>query len=190
MSSPADARRLEQAHRVESLSDGQRECLRLVAAQFTSKEIAAELDISPHTVDQRIRGALQTLGVARRAQAARMLLEAETSQESAENPYQRLIYQAPYIAESPAAGETERATGTQIRHAGRAGGAEALASNTEQDLGSRFPLPLPFPTRGHPRNDMGIGTRLAWIALIAMGATLSAGVYLAGLESLARLLGS
>lgn len=35
---------------------------------------------------------------------------------------------------------------------------------------------------------MSIGFRLLWIVLIAMGAALSAGMYLAGLESLSRLL--
>jgi hypothetical protein len=34
---------------------------------------------------------------------------------------------------------------------------------------------------------MSIGQRLLWIILIAMGAAFSAGMYLAGLESLARL---
>ena len=36
---------------------------------------------------------------------------------------------------------------------------------------------------------MGIGLRLLWIVLIAIGAAFSAGMYLAGLESLARMLG-
>ena len=36
---------------------------------------------------------------------------------------------------------------------------------------------------------MGIGFRLLWIVVIAIGATFSAGMYLAGLESLARMLG-
>jgi hypothetical protein len=36
---------------------------------------------------------------------------------------------------------------------------------------------------------MSVGLRLLWIVLIAMGATFSAGMYLAGLESLARLIG-
>ena len=35
---------------------------------------------------------------------------------------------------------------------------------------------------------MSVGQRLFWIAAIAIGAAFSAGMYLAGLESLARLL--
>jgi hypothetical protein len=35
---------------------------------------------------------------------------------------------------------------------------------------------------------MTVGLRLLWIVVIAMGAAFSAGMYLAGLESLSRLL--
>jgi ABC-type Na+ efflux pump permease subunit len=35
---------------------------------------------------------------------------------------------------------------------------------------------------------MSVGQRLLWIVLIAIGAAFSAGMYLAGLESLSRLL--
>jgi hypothetical protein len=37
---------------------------------------------------------------------------------------------------------------------------------------------------------MNVGQRLFWIATIAIGAAFAAGMYLAGLESLARLLKS
>src|SRR5690606_4335578 len=63
----------EVAYRVAKLTEGQLDCLRLVAQHLSSKEIAVELGISPHTVDQRIRQALQTLGVSRRAHAARLV---------------------------------------------------------------------------------------------------------------------
>src|SRR6476469_3017118 len=76
------------AARVARLSPGQLDCLRLVDQLLSSKEIAAELKISPHTVDQRIRLALQILGVERRNQAARIV-----AQHS--GPYQRLIHQSP-----------------------------------------------------------------------------------------------
>src|SRR3569832_758463 len=78
------------AQRVARLSQGQLDCLRLVDQHLNSKEIAAELGISPHTVDQRIRQSLQILGVERRAQAARMVAQYS-------GPYQRLIHQSPYI---------------------------------------------------------------------------------------------
>jgi DNA-binding CsgD family transcriptional regulator len=173
------------ADRVARLTDGQLDCLRLVDQHLSSKEIAVELGISPHTVDQRIRQALHTLGVSRRAQAARIVAQFA-------EPYQRLIHQTPYIEATAGAGDQNGAVSNQIRHAGRAG--EAWGSSgfhTEQKSGfSWSSLQLPFATRSHPRNEMSVGLRLLWIVVIATGAAFSAGMYLAGLESLARLLKS
>ena len=70
-----DQRDLLIAERVARLSKGQLDCLLLVDQHWSSKEIAVELGISSHTVDQRIRGALQVLGVERRSQAARMVAQ-------------------------------------------------------------------------------------------------------------------
>jgi DNA-binding CsgD family transcriptional regulator len=170
--------------RVAKLTRGQLDCLLLVDQHLSSKEIAAELNISPHTVDQRIRIALQTLGVERRAQAARIVARHP-------EPYQRLIHQSPYIEGPLPAEHSDGAVSHQIRHADRAGEAGGPDLNTEQRSEPfRSPLPLPFATRSHPRNEMSVGLRLLWIFLIATGAAFSAGMYLAGLESLARLLKS
>ena len=170
--------------RVAKLTRGQLDCLLLVDQHLSSKEIAAELNISPHTVDQRIRIALQTLGVERRTQAARIVARHH-------EPYQRLIHQSPYIEGPLPAEHSDGAVSHQIRHADRAGEAGGPDLNTEQRSEPfRSPLPLPFATRSHPRNEMSVGLRLLWIFLIATGAAFSAGMYLAGLESLARLLKS
>jgi DNA-binding CsgD family transcriptional regulator len=170
------------AARVARLTPGQLDCLRLVDQLLSSKEIAAELHISPHTVDQRIRQALGILGVERRTQAARLV-----AQHS--GPYQRLIHQSPYIEPTAVRGHPEAAVGTQIRHADRAGEAGGAGFLTEQRPSSIWSsLQLPFATRSNPRNEMNVGQRLFWIAAIAIGAAFSAGMYLAGLESLARLM--
>jgi len=179
---PAEIEQLVAA-RVAKLTPGQLDCLRLVAQHLSSKEIAVELGISPHTVDQRVRQALHILGVDRRAQAARIVARCS-------EPYQRLIHQPPHIEAEAPAGDPEGAVSNQIRHAGRAG--EAWGSpgfKTEQKHAlSWSSLQLPFATRSHPRNEMSVGLRLLWIVAIATGAAFSAGMYLAGLESLARLL--
>jgi DNA-binding CsgD family transcriptional regulator len=172
----------EISDRVARLSPGQLDCLRLVDQHLSSKEIAVELGISPHTVDQRVRGALQTLGVERRTQAARLVAHVS-------GPYQRLIHQPPHVELGPGGGQPLGAVSFQIRHADRAGEAGGSGLITEQSLGQfRSSLQLPFATRSHPRNEMSVGLRLVWIVLIATGAAFSAGMYLAGLESLARLL--
>lgn len=181
---PNSAANDEMAMRVARLSAGQLDCLRLVDQHLSSKEIAAELDISPHTVDQRIRGALQILGVERRTQAARIVAQYC-------GPYQRLIHQSPHIHGEPQSGHPEAAVRQQIRHADRAGEAGGAGFLTEQRPAPFWPsLQPPFATRSNPRNEMSVGQRLFWIAAIAMGAAFSAGMYLAGLESLARLLNS
>ena len=174
---------------VSRLTSGQLDCLRLVDQHLSSKEIAIELGISSHTVDQRIRGALHILGVERRSQAARLV-----AQEL--GPYQRLIHQSSHIEASPNSDQFDAAVGFQIRHADRAGEASGSGFNTEQKPGfnwSSLPLPfattLPFATRSHPRNELSVGQRLLWIVLIAIGATFAAGMYLAGLESLSRMMG-
>lgn len=148
----------EAAARVARLTPRQLQCLRLVGRHLTSKEIALALNISPHTVDQRIRIALHVLGVERRSQAARLIDSYGTGRSgtipgpNSDPPHRR----ARWLRAGP--------------------------------LHSWLSLPLPFATRSRPRNDMSIGFRLLWIVLIAMGAALSAGMYLAGLESLSRLL--
>lgn len=48
-------------------------------------------------------------------------------------------------------------------------------------------IPMPFATARYPNNEMSVPLRLLWIVAIACGAAFSVGVYLAGLESLARL---
>jgi DNA-binding CsgD family transcriptional regulator len=170
------------AARVAQLSHGQLDCLRLVDRHLNSKEIAAELGISPHTVDQRVRQSLAILGVERRSQAARVVAQYEA-------PYQRLIHQPPYIPAEPQSGQPGGTVSHQIRHADRAGEVGEAGFLTEQrPVSFRSSLQPPFATRSHPRNEMSVGQRLFWIAAIAIGAAFSAGMYLAGLESLARLL--
>ncbi len=188
-SSPDDARAQSVtadplAERVARLSGGQLDCLRLVDQHLNSKEIAGELGISSHTVDQRIRQSLQILGVERRSQAARIVAQYS-------GPYQRLIHQPPYIPGDEQSGHPEAAVSIQIRHADRAGEVGEASFLTEQrPVSFRSSLQPPFATRSNPRNEMSVGQRLFWIAAIAIGAAFSAGMYLAGLESLARLLKS
>jgi DNA-binding CsgD family transcriptional regulator len=168
--------------RIARLTSGQLDCLWLVAQHLNSKEIAAKLGISPHTVDQRIRQALHILAVERRAQAARIV-------EQYHDEYQRLIHQSPYIPADEHSGQPEAAVSNQIRHADRAGEVGGAGFLTEQRPASFWPsLQPPFATRSNPRNEMSVGQRLFWIATIAIGAAFSAGMYLAGLESLGRML--
>jgi hypothetical protein len=137
------------------------------------------------------------LGVERRSQAARMLIEGDQRagvpqpQPPSRPPaaYQPLIHQPPYIAEPDNIAHQSGAISYQIRHADRAEGTGDTGFETEQKTLSRSPLVLPFATRSHPSNEMSVAQKLTWIVVIAIGTTFSAGMYLAGLESLSRMMG-
>jgi len=147
------------SRRLEQLTPGQLECLVLVAQHLSSKEIGKRLSISPHTVDQRIRGALKLLGVSRRAQAVRIVrrqIEASRFDFADQQRSQR--------------GDLEI-------HKQRAKAQTPL-----------WFMPLPFATRTEPTNHMSVGLRLLWIALIGIAAAFFAGLYLAAFESVERLL--
>ena len=173
---------------VSRLSAGQVDCLLLVNQHLSSKEIAVRLGISSHTVDQRIRGALEKLGVERRGEAARII---GSAYDRSSPEYQRLIHQSPHIDGDLADEHQHGAVSYQIRHADRVGEASPSGVITEQRSGGAWPpLQMPFATRSHPSNEMSGGQKLLWIVLIAIGSAFSVGMYLAGLESLTRLIKS
>ena len=64
-------------NRVDKLSERQRDCLRLVAQLRKTEQIAAELGISPSTVNTHIERAVAVLGVAGRREAARLVIAAD-----------------------------------------------------------------------------------------------------------------
>jgi DNA-binding CsgD family transcriptional regulator len=175
--------------RVARLSDGQRQCLALVDQHLSSKEIALKLGISPHTVDQRVRQSLHILQVEKRGEAARLV--AAVMRDGHDPAYQRLIHQPPYIDDAAPPAHQDGAASDQIRQAGRAGELSLVGIETEQRPANRWAsLPMPFATRSQPANEMSVGARLLWIVLIAFGAAFAAGMYLAGLESLSRMMSS
>ncbi|MES2058132.1 MAG: helix-turn-helix transcriptional regulator [Pseudomonadota bacterium] len=60
--------------RFDRLTLRQKDCLRLVAQGYTSKEIGRELGISYSTVDNHLLAATQALGAGSRAEAARLFM--------------------------------------------------------------------------------------------------------------------
>jgi DNA-binding CsgD family transcriptional regulator len=106
------------AERIARLSEGQRECLRMVLGHMSSKEIGRALGISRHTVDQRLRIAMQTLQAANRVDAARLLAAHEGAQA-----YQPSVHQPPHIDPAPA---PPPAAVSHMREAGGDGGLRRL----------------------------------------------------------------
>jgi DNA-binding CsgD family transcriptional regulator len=66
--------------RLASLTPRERDCLRLVLDNRSSKEVGRQLGISPASVDTHVRRARAKLGVADRYAAARLLAQWEQDQ--------------------------------------------------------------------------------------------------------------
>ncbi|ATW03861.1 LuxR C-terminal-related transcriptional regulator [Sphingorhabdus sp. YGSMI21] len=173
---------------IDRLNDGQRDCLRLVLAHLNSKEIARELGVSPHTVDQRLRTAMRILNVQSRFEAARKFA-AENQQQS----YQPLIYQSSTVELAGQTSEQGSSSGRpkDRKTGGTDDGANADSGSAivalEQAEITRRPFPLPR-FRGE-KNRLATVERLGWILAIAIGSALSFGGLVAGLEALSRLNG-
>ena len=197
------------------LTDGQRDCLRLVYQHMKSKDIARVLGVSPHTVDMRLRTAMKTLSVASRIEAARLLVLEEAGGAGAD-VYQPLIYHTSDIVSGPelpiVTGPVSNSSGahglpdhrfffspdfdpnvsgpprtafasmaSETAHPFSWSGADA----TDPGVGTR---PLAGSLPWGKKNNLSVGTRLAWIFFIAIGSALAFGAILAALASLKTLL--
>jgi DNA-binding CsgD family transcriptional regulator len=88
------------AQTLPALSEGEKQCLALVAQGFNSKEIARQLHVSEHTVDQRVRTSLRKFGVPSRKEAARLFVSAQQPSPHS-GTYQPLIHQPQPVASDP-----------------------------------------------------------------------------------------
>jgi DNA-binding CsgD family transcriptional regulator len=197
------------------LTDGQRDCLRLVYQHMKSKDIARVLGVSPHTVDMRLRTAMKTLSVGSRIEAARLLVQEEAGGAGAD-AYQPLIYHTPDVVsgpESPIVGSPAssssgdhglhghhlsfspdvdpnvsgppRQTFASVASEAAHPSSWTGANATDPGVGTR---PLAGSLPWGKKNDLSIGARLAWIFFIAIGSALAFGAILAALASLKTLL--
>jgi len=124
--------------RIHELTQRERECLRLVSRDRSSKQIGLELGISPHTVDVRLKRAIRLLGVASRFDAARLLAEDESGVFTS---YQPLVSQPPPL---PSA-------------------ASDVLKDPRRSDGAGTRRPLPFLRQGRRSNDLTPAQRLFWI---------------------------
>lgn len=186
------------ADRLARLTDGQKECLRLVYRHMSSKDIARELGISPHSVDARLRSAIRALGVATRTEAALRLAAHEAGA-----PYQSPAYQSPHVAAAAAAvmldpdNDTGRNTDEERDfyrlpdmdgpRARRVAEAVAAFDRSADPFWGRQGQPASPVRAWGGRNDLTVGARIGVILAIAIGSALAFGAILSGLASLARL---
>ena len=196
----------------ERLTEGQKECLRLFHARFEVKDIARRIGRSPVTVHQRLAAARKHLGVDRSVEAARLLAEYEAGTEpsspSAGSSAAIAEAQAhPTLADLQA---VDRSQGVEVLEdsgdssASPASDAGRLYSSPiygSTMLGEAVPnpakvasersgiqgLPLPFPTRDRPVNDMSFGLKLTYVVVLAALIALVFGGMVAALTGLSEL---
>jgi DNA-binding CsgD family transcriptional regulator len=190
---------------IDKLSEGQKDCLRLVLQLKQTKEIARELGISPDTVKQRIGIAMRTLGADSRVQAARML---ETEENSI---YPQRVYTPPDLVpegigdagggatDEVASRASEPAIGTSVSLEGDGAqpGPSLVSPHREiRDDVTLGGLAIGWMVRlllgdhrpgGGVGNRLGSTQRLALIFLIALGAILSVTGLIAAIHQLVLL---
>lgn len=142
---------------VEKLTDRQKDCLRLVAQGFTSKEIGRLLDLSPSTVDNHVTTAVQHLGAPNRGAAARALADLELGQKLPRQPQ-------PLVQSDQSA---------------------ILTAETEgSSLGQTWRQLLVLPPVGGKRNDLD-GTsrtlRILQVAVLALASVIALTILVSGL---------
>lgn len=150
---------------ISLLSVAQIETLRHVYEHKNSKQIARLMNVSPHTVDERVRRSLKKLNASNRIEAARIL--AVNGVFDHVTPYQPLTYQLIDLGDAPAAPDAEP---------GRSSFRRLL------DIGS------PFPTASQPANRHGLMERIIWPILIAFATILAFSALYSILVGLGRVM--
>src|SRR3954469_4346987 len=84
---------------LESLSDRERETLRLLGQGHEAKSIASALDLSVHTVNERLRAARRKMGASSSREAARLLVAHEAGSTVPYNLGYKKIGVAPVAAD-------------------------------------------------------------------------------------------
>jgi DNA-binding CsgD family transcriptional regulator len=171
-----------EADRLARLTDKQRECLRLVYAHMSSKEIAPRLGVEPGTVDQYLKAAMRTLGVSERRAAARMLAEheAEAGQPLVYQPLDLAGGGDPVTFGPSTEGRRDTAFGGVMRE--DQARFEVGSPSSLQD-----PAKLPLPVRGGRPSDLSPVKRLGWIFALILLIALAFGFFVTGFEALSRL---
>jgi DNA-binding CsgD family transcriptional regulator len=168
------------------LTEKQKDCLRLVSHNYSSKEIGRKLGVSPFAVDQRLRIAARNLGVDSRFEAARLLAANELSDRTLSEPF---IYQAPHVRsehEPDSSGLSgalrDQGLGTHHRVLRDAG----LATWPPSDPTSIWDFEMISEPRGF-REPLGWPVKAAIAIAIALLSLIAFGAAITGLEVLSRL---
>jgi DNA-binding CsgD family transcriptional regulator len=180
------------AARPGGLSAGEIACLQWVSSGLGSKEIARKLDISPHTVDARLKSACKKLGTKSRFVAAKILEDAQILARipEGEKVDTSLVYEILELPSGPDDGDkvpsAREGDGLgDLEH----GSPRQPESQQDSGMGKLWPEPShPIAKFLGGENRLSIWQRIAIIVMIAMGAGLTFGVLLNGFAGVSKLL--
>lgn len=162
------------------LTVGERACLEFVGARLGSKEIARKLNISPHTVDARLKSACAKLGTNSRFVAAQMLAADEVTVTSS---HTNLVYGSPGLPNI--AGASEKGSS-----AGEGDGPDELAPSLlfhEHDGRERD---HPLAKFARKQKNLSIVRQTILMICIAMLGLFAFGALVNGLSGLSKVLSS
>ncbi len=147
---------------VASLTEAQRQYLRLVASGMTSKQIAQKVGGSHHTINVQIGIAMRILGATSRHQAAVLLdtIDRTGSYEASHEP--------PAVAD-PVMGDESPPT-------------EVVPAGYQH-------WPIPVATKARPTNTLSAAQRIAWVLVIATVVALLLGGLISGIATMLTSLG-
>lgn len=140
-----------------TLTDAEKEVLRLFLVHSDTSLIGRAIDRSVHAVEQRLKSARRKLGVTRSLDAALLLARAEGA------PAYQMAELRPSVA----------------------GGPPVTPANPAVEGG--WSMLLPLPTKGRPWNNLPAWTRLAWILFGMFAVAISTLAIVNVAETLSRL---
>ncbi len=175
---------------VDALSVGETDCLDLVADGFGSKDIARRLDISPHTVDARLKSACAKLATKSRFHAASILRDATRlpSDVAVTSAHANLVYEDRKLPENANPADKRASAGEGD---GPAGLRTWQGPEREADASRNGKLWLepdhPIAKFFGGENRLSIGQRLLAILAIGIGAAIAVGILANALVGISRL---
>lgn len=165
---------------LDTLTDKQHDVLGLLVLHKTSKQIARDLGISPHTVDQRVTAARRKFGVETRSELAAAYMAA-TAERGGGALYQRPVYQSSQVETSPKPRD-QSAGSDMVPDDSNAHAGPGKTPNSAQPIVRHRVVPESFEGR------YGYFWRLTAIVGITLGLLVAALVGLAIFGELSKLL--
>lgn len=165
-----------------TLKERDRQCLRLVARNFKTKEIARQLEISEHTVNKIIFDIRSSLDGEYRGSVARLFIEWEARQEAfSKDQHHPPLVQMPEDRALPDRNDQDRPD--EPATAGT-----PLAEPQQAYVVSRISTLVPLRIGGKPANHLPLRDTFLTVAILAAAALVAVGSAVSLLTALSSVL--